>query len=121
MNNEEFAEAYGFLPAVRVDNLAFFSGVIGMKEDGSVPTDPEEQYRLVFASLAEALKNQGLTKENLVDLVTFHAQYPTHMDVFMATKAEFLGNTRTAWTAIGAAALGTPETLVEVKATARIS
>lgn len=121
MNNEEFAEAFGFLPAVRVDNLIFFSGVIGIKEDGSVPTDPEEQYRLVFASLAEALKGQGLTKENLVDLLTFHAQYPNHMDSFMAIKAEFLGDTKTAWTAIGAAALGTPETLVEVKATARIA
>lgn len=121
MNNEDFAEAYGFLPAVKVDNLVFFSGVVGMREDGSMPTDPEEQYRLAFAALAQALKGQGLTTENLVDLLTFHVHFPNHMEAFMAAKAEFLGKAKTAWTAIGAAALGTPETLVEVKATARIA
>jgi enamine deaminase RidA (YjgF/YER057c/UK114 family) len=113
------AEAYGFSQSVRAGGLVFFSGQVGMEPSGSVPEDPEAQYRLAFAALRGALAAEGLTPAHLVELLTFHTSFPGHMDVFMKVKADFLNGTRPTWTAIGVAALATPGTLVEIKATAR--
>jgi enamine deaminase RidA (YjgF/YER057c/UK114 family) len=121
MTNEEMAAQYGFAPAVRAGGLVFFSGVVGYDQDGVAPADPPTQYRLAFAALGDALAGQGCKPADLVDLTTFHAQFPSHMDEFMAVKAEFLAGATPAWTAIGASALGTPETLVEIKAVASVA
>jgi enamine deaminase RidA (YjgF/YER057c/UK114 family) len=119
MTYDQMAAMYGFSPAVRAGGLLFCSGYFGSEPDGTVPTDPERQYRLAFAGLGGVLKAEGCRPADLVELVTYHTSYPSHMDVFMQVKAEFLGGARPAWTAIGVAALGTPETLVEIRAVAR--
>lgn len=114
------SEEYGFSDAVRSDDLLFCSGQIGLAGDGTVPLDPDTQYALAFAALGRVLATEGCTAADIVDMTTFHTRYPNHMDVFMAQKAEFLGAARPAWTAIGVAALGFPDSLVEIKAVARI-
>ena len=119
MDQGEFAAAYGYANAVHAAGLVFFSGQIGMNPDGSTPTDPAEQYALAFAALGKALAAEGCTPNDLVELVSFHTHYPAHIDLFAQAKAAFLGTALPTWTAIGAAALGTPDTLVEIKATAR--
>ncbi len=119
MTQDEFAATYGYANAVHAAGLLFIAGQIGMHADGTTPSDPAEQYALAFAALEQVLAAEGSSKEDLVELVSFHTNYPAHMDLFMQAKADFLGSARPTWTAIGAAALGTPETLVEIKATAR--
>ncbi|WP_182358857.1 RidA family protein [Tomitella gaofuii] len=116
----DWTELYKYSDAVRSGDLVFCSGQTGLDEHGAAPADPAEQYRLAFASLRRVLAEQGCRPEDVVDLTSFHTHYPEHMAEFMAAKAEFQGDGRPAWTAIGVAALGTPETLVEVKATARV-
>ena len=105
--------------AVTAGGLVFVSGQVGFDENGNYPADPEQQYRLAFAAVDEVLKKAGLSRSDLVELVTFHTNYPQHMDVFMAVKKQFLNGVRPTWTAIGVAALGHPGALVEIKATAR--
>lgn len=119
-NPDELASAYGFSPAMRAGGLLFCAGQVGFERDGTVPTDPEWQYRLAFAALGKVLQDNGCSPADLVDLITFHTGYPAHMDVFMKVKSEFLGSAMPPWTAIGVAALGTPATLVELKAVARV-
>lgn len=116
---DEFAATYGFSPALRAGGLLFCSGQVGFDQDGTMPADPEKQYRLAFAGLGEVLKTNGCNPADLVELLTFHTSYPEHMETFMKVKAEFLGGAKPTWTAIGVAALGTPTTLVEIKAVAR--
>lgn len=111
--------AYGFSPHVAAGGLVFFSGVLGVGPDGQVPADPRQQYDLAFAALDAVLANAGVRKDQLVDLQTFHVRYPENMDAFMAAKSAYLGHIRPAWTAIGIATLGTPESLVEIRAVAR--
>lgn len=113
-------DAYGFSDAVRSDGLLFCSGQIGLAEDGTVPGDPATQYALAFAALGKVLAAEGCSAADIVDLTSFHTRYPDHMEAFMEQKAGFLGAARPAWTAIGVAALGFPESLVEIKAIARI-
>jgi enamine deaminase RidA (YjgF/YER057c/UK114 family) len=116
---ESFSDTYGYSPAVKANGLVFISGVFGAEQDGTVPKDPEKQFRLAFAELGNVLKAQGLGPEDIVEMTSFHVLYPQHMDAFMKAKTEFLHGNKPAWTAIGAAALGTPETLVEIKAVAK--
>lgn len=114
----DWAERYRYSDHIRAGDLVFVSGQVGLDEAGNAPTDPAEQYRLAFESLARVLDDAGCTPGDLVDLMTYHTAYPEHMEQFMAAKAAFQGDGRPAWTAVGVAMLGTPETLVELKATA---
>lgn len=116
-NMDDWATSYGFIPAKRAGGLVFFSGVVGMNEDGSVPEDPKTQFELAFAALDAVLDAEGLSKSKLVDLVSFHADYPNNVETFIAAKKDYLGEITTTWTAVGAT-LGSPETLVEVRAIA---
>ncbi|MGD9598931.1 MAG: RidA family protein [Steroidobacteraceae bacterium] len=113
------SRAYGFSPAVHAAGLVFVAGQVGLEPDGSVPQDPERQYRLAFAALGNVLQAEGCDVADIVELMSFHTIYPAHMDVFMKVKAEFQRGALPAWTAVGVAALGLPGTLVEIKAIAR--
>lgn len=116
--DEDIAAAYGFSQVVRAGDLLFCAGQVGLEKGGSVPLDPQRQYDLAFAALGDVLKAQGRSPADIVDLTTFHVNYPDHMDVFLKAKTDFLGSATPAWTAIGVAALGYPTTLVEIKAIA---
>ncbi|NKZ88365.1 RidA family protein [Rhodococcus hoagii] len=113
-------EEYGYSNAVRSGDLLFCSGQVGLEADGSAPTDPERQYDLAFATLAKLLAEHGARPSDLVELTSFHVDFPQHMTEFMAAKARFQNGARPAWTAVGVTALGMPGILVEIKATARI-
>lgn len=115
---EDWNELYKYSAAVRAGDLVFFSGQVGLDETGNSPTDPATQYRLAFESLHRIIVEAGCTPADVVDLMTYHTNYPEHMDEFMAAKDKFQGDARPAWTAVGVAKLGLPETLVEIKATA---
>lgn len=113
-------EEYGYSNAVRGGDLLFCSGQVGLEADGSAPADPERQYDLAFATLGHLLAEHGAGPSELVELVSFHVDFPKHMTEFMAAKARFQNGARPAWTAVGVEALGMPGILVEIKATARI-
>lgn len=120
MLTEEQAAAYGFSLAVASNGLLFCSGQIGSNADGSVPEDPQQQFELAFNALGKVLASHGLDASDIVDLTTFHVDYPAHMEEFFQAKGAFLGSARPAWTAIGVPALGHPQSLVELKAVARL-
>lgn len=121
MLTEEQATAYGFSLAVRSGDLLFCSGQVGTEADGSTPTDPARQFELVFSGLGQVLASHGLSPVDIVDLTSFHVGYPSNMEAFAIAKARFLAGALPAWTAVGVTALGHPDTLVEVKAIARLS
>lgn len=118
--SKNWEEEYGYSNAVLSGDLLFCSGQVGVDADGSAPSDPERQYDLAFATLGALLAEHGAGPQDLVELTSFHVDFPEHMTEFMAAKARFQNGARPAWTAVGVAALGMPGILVEVKATARI-
>lgn len=106
---------------MRANELIFCSGTIGLEADGSVPSDPERQFALAFQALKETLGEFGCTADHVIDLTTFHVDFPHNMDQFSLALQTFLGRRRTAWTAIGVAALGYPGSIVEIKAVAHLA
>lgn len=119
MTNVTDAQEHGFSDAVRAGGLLFCSGQIGVEADGTIPADPRHQFELAFKALERVLNAQGCNAADIVDLTSFHVDYPNHMEAFMQEKSRFLGKSCPAWTAIGVARLGYPQSLVEIKAIAR--
>lgn len=120
MNDVDMGESYGYCEAQAANGLLYCSGQIGLEADGSVPETASRQFALAFAGLAETLKQNGCRPADVVDLMSFHVDYPQHMEEFSVAKSAFLAGASCCWTAIGAASLGYPGSLVEIKAIARL-
>jgi enamine deaminase RidA (YjgF/YER057c/UK114 family) len=120
MDDVAGAAGFDFQEAREAGGLLFCSGQIGLASDGRVPADPEAQFAAALGALTGVLQRHGCGIADLVDLTSFHVGYPAHMDIFVAALAKALPGAKTAWTAIGVAALGYPDSLVEIKAIARM-
>lgn len=120
-NHDDWTESFKYSDFVRAGDLIFLSGQVGVDATGQSPVDPAEQYRLAFESIGRVLESAGCRPEHVVDMMSYHTNYPEHMAEFIAAKAAFQGDARPAWTAVGVAKLGMPETLVEIKVTAHAS
>ncbi len=111
-------EQYGYAPAVRAGGLLFISGQIGRKADGSFPDDVGEQVDLVFQRTFEILRWVGLTKDDLVEINSFHVDLPNSIDQFLEVKRRHLTSDFPAWTALGVAALALPQLKIEMRSVA---
>jgi len=115
---EPYYEHYHFGPAVKVGETVWVSGQTGLTATGEVPASLEEQTELAFQSLKYVLEAAGATLDDIVELNTFHVDFPNGADTFMAVKDKYLTKDYPAWTAVGVTSLALPGLLVEIKATA---
>lgn len=60
-----------YSPAVRTGDLLFFSGQIGRRPDGTMPTDIGDQVRQTLANLRTLLDAAGIGPEDLVKCTVF--------------------------------------------------
>ena len=102
---------------MRVGDLIWTAGQIGIARDGLAGISIEEQARVAFANLAAVLGAAGSRLEDVVELVTYHLAMED-LQRFAVVKAEFFQRDYPIWTVVGVSALALPELLVEVKATA---
>lgn len=110
---------YGFSPVVRTGNILHLSGVVGIREDGSVDDNPTAQFAQAFASLAQVLQSAGCSLSDVVDMTTFHVGLREHLPAFIAAKRRAMaGPPHPAWTAVGVVELAIPGALVEIRTTA---
>jgi enamine deaminase RidA (YjgF/YER057c/UK114 family) len=95
-------EAHGYSAAVRAGDLVFISGQVGSRDDGSPEPDFRTQVERAFTSLDAVLKAAGCTKDDIVDVTTFHTdpeqQFGTVMEV---KKTVFPQAPYPNWTAVG--------------------
>lgn len=115
---DDWAEVLRYSDVIRAGDMLYLSGQVGLDDNGVPQADPAAQFRAAFAKIAEVLATVGATPEDVVDLTSFHVDYPSNMEAFFAAKNEFQGAGRPAWTAVGVASLAMPATLVEIKAVA---
>ncbi|MEM9579312.1 MAG: RidA family protein [Pseudomonadota bacterium] len=105
-------------PAIAAGDFVFVTGMTGSTPDGSMPGDPETQYRAAFAKIDTILRADGLDLSHIVEMTSYHIDIQSTFDAFAAVQAELMQAARPAWTAIGIAQLRRPGALVEIKVTA---
>ena len=101
-------------------NIVTTAGQIGIRPDGSIPSDPDEQYELAIANLRRCLEAAGACVEDILKLtyyiVDFDPKTPRHRKPLMG----FLGDHRPPTTLVPVPALAIPGLLFEIEATAAI-
>ncbi|MEP3227140.1 MAG: RidA family protein [Parasphingorhabdus sp.] len=114
-----FMEQFGFSEAVIHKDTVYLSGVIaGPTPEGM--TD-EESYARTFAYLGTILKRAGSSWDDVIDITTYHVDIEQSMPPLAAAKNRFVKAPFPAWTAIDIDRLFTPDGLVEIKITARLT
>ncbi|CAB3773678.1 membrane protein [Burkholderia sp. MSh2] len=111
-------DLFQYSPAVTANGLAFISGQIGLRADGSIPDSPEEQIDVAFKRIEAILEHLGLDFSDVVELVSYHVDVGAHLAVFRAVKERYIRSDFPAWTILGIAALARPELIVEIKVVA---
>ena len=113
-------EAAGYTHVVRTGGaeLAFVSGQIGVRPDGSVAGDDlESQTRQAFANLGVALSAVGATPSDVVKVTVFVVGWsPELRPAMVAGRGDFFKDGAPASTLLGVQALARPELLIEVEA-----
>jgi 2-iminobutanoate/2-iminopropanoate deaminase len=63
---------YSHVAAVRMNaEVLYFSGQVGLREDGSIPEFVDEQYEMAVKTIDAILKDCGLSSHNIVKLTTY--------------------------------------------------
>ena len=118
---KEAYNAWGISPAILSGDFIFLGGQVGLRTDGSIPTDPSKQIEQAFVNMGSILETAGATFDDVVDLTAFYTNYPEHGSLVRPIRELFFGTDElTNWTAIGVAALAEPF-VFEVKAIAHVS
>lgn len=107
-----------FAPAVVHEGVAFLSGVIGVKPDGSCASDAEEQFTDLFEGIKVVLEEAGMGFDDIIEMTSYHTDMSS-LGTFSAVRDRYLSEPWPAWTAIGCTALALPGALAEVRVTAR--
>lgn len=110
-----FHDRWRLSPGLDTGEFVFFSGVTGCRPDGTVATDPEEQFSDAFKFLADTLAAGDLSWWDVVEMTTYHVDLRKHLDDFITVKDEFIAAPYPAWSCIGATELITEGTLVEIR------
>jgi enamine deaminase RidA (YjgF/YER057c/UK114 family) len=114
---EGIYQSMQFSQAVRMGQMIWVSGQVGMDEKLQMAEGIEAQARQAFQNLKKVLEAAGASIEDVVELVTYHISM-SDMGTFAKAKSEFFKKDYPAWTAVGVQELVLPGLLVEIRATA---
>ncbi len=104
-----------FAPAVRHDDLIFFSGVIGSGESA------EDEFRNAWKAVGDILTAAGVGFEDIIDSTLYVVDLQKNAATMAKVKDEFVKEPYPASTWIGISELVIPGTRAEIKVTARKS
>jgi enamine deaminase RidA (YjgF/YER057c/UK114 family) len=107
-------ENWHFAPAVRHDDLIFFSGVVGRGESA------EDEFRNAWQALGEILTEAGVGYEDIIDSTLYVVGLQQNAGVMAKVKDEFIKAPYPASTWIGVTELVIPGARAEIKVVARI-
>lgn len=63
--------AYSHQVEVRDERMLVIAGQVGMREDGSVPDDPYEQFDLAFENIVRNLHAANMTVQDLIKITYY--------------------------------------------------
>ena len=103
--------------AVQANDRVWISGMVGIRNDGSVPEDVEEQFQIAMDCLDSALRAAGGRPEHIVKVQVFLTNVNDRVKINPIREAYF-GPHRPASTLVEVSALISPELKVEIEAEA---
>ena len=111
-------EDWRLAPAIRIGDTIYCSGQLGIGRDGSLPSDPSEQFANAFEAVRAVLEAAGSGLADIVEMTTFHIGLVAELETFTKVRDRYLTEPWPAQTAVGVAELGLPGALLEIKVTA---
>ena len=114
-----YYDRWHFSPAIESGGFLFISGCTGIRPDGSISDDIEDQVRQAFRTVKKSLVEAGLTFSDVVDMTTYHVGLRDHLETFMTVKDEFIGEPYPSWTAVGVTELAVQGALIEIRVIAK--
>lgn len=114
------AQSLKLSPGVVSGGHVYVTGMTGSGPDGTMPEDPEAQFRQAFEKIDAVLRAAGAGCGTIVDMTSYHVRLNDHFDTFCAVRSAYVGEPYPAWTAVEVAGLRRPGALVEVKVVAAI-
>ena len=106
-------ENWHFAPAVRHDDLIFFSGAVGQGDSA------EDEFRNAWASLSDTLAEAGVGYEDIIDTTIYMVDLQKNAAAMVKVKDEFIKEPYPASTWIGITELVIPGARAEIKVIAR--
>lgn len=97
----------------------YLTGVTGAAPDGSMPSDPEQQFRNAFEKIAFFLGEAGVTCAHIAEMTSYHVGLRDHFDLFSAVRAEYVSDPYPAWTAVEVAGIRREGAIVEIRVVAQ--
>jgi enamine deaminase RidA (YjgF/YER057c/UK114 family) len=110
---------HGYSRAVRVGNVVYVSGTVGLRPDGSVAADAYDQTQRALEIIRQALEDLGARVEDVVRTRVFVTDIGLSKDVSRA-HVEVFGNVRPASTMLEVSRFLEDAFLVEIEADAVI-
>lgn len=107
-------------PGIVSGGHVFLTGMTGSRPDGTMPLDPETQFRAAFDKIAEVLQEAGLGFDAVVEMTSYHIGLRAHFDIFNGVRAEYVRAPYPAWTAVEVAGLRREGALVEIRVIAAV-
>lgn len=101
----------------RVSELLALSGLLAVRDDGSVPDTVEEQATMILAGIDACLAEAGMDRTHLVRLSAFITK-PAYRTAYMAVRDAWVADPPPASTLVLVKALAVPECKIEIEATA---
>ena len=111
-------EAFKFSQAVKVGEMVWVSGQVGVGAEG-VPEEFSDQARLALQNLKNVLEHAGSCLEDVVETVVYLTDIKTSRE-FSAIRDEFISANYPASTVVGVTGLVLSSLKVEIRATAVI-
>lgn len=105
--------------ATRAGDRLWLSGTVGMAEDGSIPGDTVEQFRIALDNLGAVLHAAGAAPRDIAKVTVFLTDIADRARINPLRQAWF-GEHRPASTLVEVSALVLPELTVEIEAEAVI-
>ena len=102
-------------PGVLSNGHLFVTGMTGSTAQGTMPDDPETQFRSAFDKIGAVLAEAGLGFDAVVEMTTYHVGLRAHFDLFAAVRRSYVKDPFPAWTAVEVAGLRREGALVEIR------
>lgn len=108
-------------PGIFSGNHVFVTGMSGSRANGTMPPDPDVQFRNAFDKIGLVLNQAGLSFGSIVEMTSYHIGLRGHFELFEQVRAGYVKEPYPAWTAVEVAGLRRVGALVEIRVIAEMA